>query len=165
MIRCTSLMHINVHRTIGRSTRALSVLVISLTKNPPLRHHATKGNTTSLLNPISDYRIRLSTLPRDEIRDQCARRGVKRGREKQSHSARHSGGQKSPGLRMDEWQVRPVPRIESVPGPLMRYFIGHNLPFVGRPFVLEKWKLCVCIEMPLSVSLSLSLSGSRPFGI
>lgn len=32
----------------------------------------------------------------------------------------------------------PVSRIGSVPGPLMRYFIGHNPPFTGRPFVLEE---------------------------
>lgn len=117
-------MHINVHRTIlsKRPFRALSVLVISLTKNPPLRHHAAEGNTTSLLNPISGYRIRLSTLSRDEIRDQCASRGEGtdeiRGREKQSHSL--PGVQEPKESRIEDGRVAgaPVSRIESIPGTL-----------------------------------------------
>lgn len=124
-------MHINVHRTVP----PLSVLVISLTKNPPLRHRAAKGNSTFLLNPISGYRIRLSTLPRDEIRDQCASRAEGDGRNKSTRETipfrPAFRSQKSLGLRTDEWQVRPVSRIGSVPGPLMRYFIGHNPPFTG----------------------------------
>lgn len=110
-------MHINVRRAAyGNGCSTLSVLVISLTKNLPLRHHAAKGNTTSLLNPISGYRIRLSTLPRDEIRDQCASRGgcaekkgrrEIRGREKQSYSVPwRSEAERIPALTTDEWQVR-----------------------------------------------------------
>lgn len=37
-------------------------------------------------------------------------------------------GQKSPGLRSDEWQVRPFLGSGVYPGPLIRYFIGHNPP-------------------------------------
>jgi hypothetical protein len=166
LIWCTSLTHINVRRAAcyGNGCSSLSVLVISLTKNPPLRHHAVKGNTTSLLNPISGYRIRLSTLPRDEIRDQCASQGGgsrgggrnKRTRETIPFCLGVQKRKESRHWRRTSGRCALVSRIESVPGPLMRYFIGHNPLFTRRPFVLEEWKWCA-----ISMAISLSWLDSR----
>lgn len=114
-------------------------------ESTPPRHRAAKGNATFLLNPISGYWIRLSTLPRDEIRDQCASRGEGDRRNKSTRETipfRPGGGgvQEPKESRIEDGRVAgaPVSRFGSVPEPLMRYFIGHNPPFTGRPFVLEE---------------------------
>lgn len=148
MIWCTSLMHVNVHRTIlsKRSFRALSVLVISLTKNSPLRHHAAEGNYYFLAK--SNKRLSDTLVYSLERWNSWPLRvaGRENGRNKRTRETIPFcpvfRSRKSPGLRTDEWQVRPFLESRVYPGSLMRYFIGHNLPFAGRPFVLEKWKWC-----------------------
>lgn len=58
-------------------------------------------------------------------------------REKQSHSVQRSGAKR---VRIEDGRVAGARLfLESrVLGPLMWYFIGHNPPFMGRPFVLEE---------------------------
>jgi len=146
-------MYINVHRTPFHFAAIRPGNLLNEESTPP-RHHAAKGNTTFfLLNPISGYRIRLSTLSRDEIRDRCASRGEGNRRNKSTRETIPFRpvfrSQKSPDWGWTSGRCAPVSPVSRVLGPLMWYFISHNPPFMERPFVLEEWK-CV-ISMAISL--------------
>lgn len=142
------------YRTSSQSHSALSIWVISLTKISPHRHmDGRKGwkyyyyFLTKSNKRLSDTLVLLSAemkfVTNASYRGNNGDGGGNKRRETipiRLAGVSEAKREERPWIEgTDEWQVRPFLESRVYPGPLIRYFIGHNLPFTGRHIPLS-WR-------------------------